>query len=360
MVGIFAVLLFQPVASLSNPSAENAGATNLLPLTDNRQPPFMGLYENVPKAGGIDQVDEYATWLNRSLVWGHGSQGWENWGSVEKSFWLIVPWSKWVAALPGRRVVLSVPLIPGTPKGEKPFTLKEGATGAYNSHFAQLAKMLVDHKLDNSIIRLGWEFDGSWYPWAARTPENAGYFAQCFKQVVTTMRAQPGAEKLTFCWNGCGEGLPFELAAAYPGDDCVDFVGLDIYDKTWAQDVYPYPPNASAAEKLERQTKAWAALCNGKFGIKAWLAFAKAHKKPFMIPEWGLWKTKDGHGGDDNPFFVQQMFTLIHDPENNVYEAAYWDAREAKVIPTGGTTSQYPKSAELFRNLFSLPAPAKP
>ena len=61
MVGIFAVLLFQPVASLSNPSAENAGATNLLPLTDNRQPPFMGLYENVPKAGGIDQVDEYAT-----------------------------------------------------------------------------------------------------------------------------------------------------------------------------------------------------------------------------------------------------------------------------------------------------------
>ena len=149
---------------LTSFAAQTLAAEKLLPMTDNQRPPYMGLYEGVPKAGGIAQVDEYATWLNRKLVWGHGSQGWDNWGSVDRAFWLLDPWSKWVTAMPGRRVVLSIPMVPWSAKEGPAYTLKEGATGAYNSHFATLAQMLVERKMANSIIRLGWEFDGGWYP----------------------------------------------------------------------------------------------------------------------------------------------------------------------------------------------------
>ena len=94
----------------------------------------------------------------------------------------------------------------------------------------------------------------------------------------------------------------YDLEDAYPGDDVVDYVALDIYDKTWAKGIYPYPPNATPDEKLKIQKKAWLDIYNCRHGIKEWIAFAKKHNKPFMIPEWGLWRDdKNGHAGFDNP-----------------------------------------------------------
>jgi hypothetical protein len=215
--------------------------------------------------------------------------------------------------------------------------------------------MLVQYGLGNSIIRLGWEWDGGWYPWRVMTAEDAANYAASWQQIVKTMKAVPGAEKLQFCWNGAGENKKFELEAAYPGDDVVDYVGLDIYDKAWMQGGYPYPAGATDDQKLEIQKKVWTMLYGNKFGIKAWIDIAKAHKKGFMIPEWGLANMKNGHGGGDDLYFVQQMYNLIQDPANNVYEAAYWDGREFKIVPSGGMVSQFPKSWELFVKLFSLP-----
>jgi hypothetical protein len=336
-------------------------AESVLPQTDNAAPPYMGIYMGVPKAGAIEQVNEYATWLNRKLIWGHGSQGWDGWHCVERSDWLLKPWSDWVNAMPGRRFVISVPMLPTSPKDGPAITLKEGATGAYNQHFVAFGNQLVKFHLENSVIRLGWEFDGGWYPWAVRDRTDAENFRQCFRQVVTTMHAIPGLEKLEFCWNGAGEGLRYPLEAAYPGDDAVAYVGLDIYDKTWAKDkagkeVYPCPAELKPEECLERHKLAWNALYGGNHGIAAWIAFAKSHNKPVFIPEWGLWSEKN-HGGGDDPYFVEKMFQLIHDPANHIYEAAYWDSREAKVVPSGGSASQYPRSAEVMRKLFSLPQP---
>ncbi len=355
MVLLFCFCAFSLLAQGQTPTPEAAPA-NLLPLNDNTAPPYMGLYEGVPPRG-VTEVDEYAKLLNRMLMWGHCSEAWDKWDSIDGAHWLWPPWSKWVAAMPGRRIVISVPVIPGGPKGQPVPTLKEGATGAYNAHFAQLAKILVQQNLGNSIIRLGWEWDGGWYPWHVMTAEDAKNYAGCWQQIVRTMKAVPGAEKLQFCWNGAGEPKKFPLEAAYPGDDVVDYVGLDIYDKTWAKGTYPYPPNASDDEKLAIQKKVWDVLYNGKFGIKAWCDFAKAHQKGFMVPEWGIDVADKGHGGGDNPYFVQQMYNFIQDPANNVYEAAYWDAKGCKLIPTGGmTVSQVPQSWALFQKLFSLPA----
>jgi hypothetical protein len=40
-------------------------------------------------------------------------------------------------------------------------------------------------------------------------------------------------------------------------------------------------------------------------------------------PEWGTGVRKDGRGGDDDPYFIEQMAAWIH--SNNVAYHNYWD-----------------------------------
>ena len=78
--------------------------------------------------------------------------------------------------MPGRRLILSVPLLPGPwdltgpkegPRAKQPVSLKAGAHGDYNAHFKALAENLVRYGLGDSVVRLGWEFNGGWYAWRA-------------------------------------------------------------------------------------------------------------------------------------------------------------------------------------------------
>ena len=43
------------------------------------------------------------------------------------------------------------------------------------------------------------------------------------------------------------------------------------------------------------------------------------------LPEWGLWQREDGHGGGDNPFFIEKMHAFITDPANNIAYQGYFD-----------------------------------
>ena len=64
-------------------------------------------------------------------------------------------------------------------------------------------------------------------------------------------------------------------------------------------------------------------------GLAFWTKFAKAHKKPLAIPEWGLNRRSDGHGGGDNPYFIERMHAFITDPANNVLFHCYFDVNVA-------------------------------
>ena len=63
---------------------------------------------------------------------------------------------------------------------------KNGANGQYDTYFKQIAQGLKDNGLPNAIIRLGWEFNGSFYPWAAGGKE--AEFAAYWRRIVDTMR----------------------------------------------------------------------------------------------------------------------------------------------------------------------------
>jgi Glycosyl hydrolase family 26 len=319
---------------------------------------------------GTAGVDAFAAWLGREAVWGLDFVGGESWDNVGWPTWWLETWSKWVKAKPGRRLVLSIPLLAGPVDGSgptqgakglrEPVSLERGAAGDYNQHFKDLAENLVRYGLAETILRPGWEFNGDWYAWRAKGKTKA--FTEYWRQIVTTMRAVPGAETLKFCWNPTLGDQQFPADEAWPGDAFVDYVGVDVYDETWNADTYPWPTEASAAEIERRQRKVWDEwIVNSPRGLAFWTKFAKDHGKPLALPEWGLvWSTHQ-HGGLDNPHFIEQMHAFLTDPKNNVAFHCYFDINESDhghqlspgVSGTGKKEgTEFPKSAARFRELF--------
>ena len=197
----------------------------------------------------------------------------------------------------GYTLSLGVPIIPTDSSGAAVGTLAQGATGAFNSYYVTLAQTLVAGGLSNAYLRLGWEFDGSWMPWAATTPSAEASFASYFQQIVTAMRSVSG-EQFRFVWNpdaGAFTQSGYSVAAAYPGNAYVDVIGLDAYDQSWA--VPQTPANAWASTDLPALTAAQ--------------QFASSNGKPLAFGEWGVAIRSDGHGLGDDPYFVNQMVSWM-------------------------------------------------
>ncbi len=184
-------------------------------------------------------------------------------------------------------LVLGVPILPGVG------TLAAGATGAYDQYFTILGENLVsDHEAD-AILRLGWEFNGTWFPWSVASTTDASNFVAYWRQIVTTMRAVPG-EKFKFLWNpNAPSPTIYTPSEAYPGNAYVDYVGTDVYDNFWGK---PFTPQAAWRQQLTEQ-----------WGLDWLSAFAVEHGKPIAIPEWSDEYRPDGHGLGDDPSFIDNM-----------------------------------------------------
>jgi hypothetical protein len=339
------------------------------PPNDNQSPPYLSVYRWDVSGLQKGEYDDYARWLNRSAVWPQSHQSKETWEDVEGAEWQLRPWGEWVRSHPGARLTLSVSILPGSWDGSGPargsragvpVSLEEGATGAYNPHFRKLAENLVRHGLADSILRPGWEFNGGWMTWRVTDPKKAEAFAAYWRQIVTTMRAVPGGERLHFCWNPNIGWLAYPADQAWPGEDVVDSIGLDYYDDGYLKDTYPWPDGATGAEIQARRKRVWDHYLNSDFGLLWWRRFAASHHKPLAIPEWGVNMKPDGHGGLDNVDYVEQMHAFITDPANNIFFHCYFDVQ----APDGGhqlspgtarEPTRFPQAAARFQALFGLP-----
>jgi len=316
--------------------------------------------------GGAKANEAYAKWLGQPVVWAEDFEPIEQWdNNIEGGSWQLPEWQAWKAAVPGRRLILSVPLLPGgwdrggPKRGDDvgPVSWTAAANGDYNIHFQHLAENLVKYNLGDSVLRLGWEFNGGWYTW--RASDNPKAFATYWQNIVTTMRAVPGAQNLQFCFNPALGWLQFPADQAYPGDQYVDIIGLDIYDDSWAQGTYPIPVDATPDQISAIRQKVWdEQLYGGNKGLKYWRDFAVSHHKLFALPEWGVDNRGDKHSGGDSPFFIQKIHDFITDPANNVYFACYFDVQAGDghhQLSTGinGTdTVEFPNAAAEFLKLF--------
>ena len=329
--------------------------------------PALGTYH---WPNGTAGVDAFAAWLGRPTVWALDFVGGESWDNVGWPTWWLEAWGKWVKAKPGRRLILSIPILAGPVEGTgptqggkglgEPVTLERGAVGGYDQHFKNLAENLVKYGLADTILRPAWEFNGGWYAWRAKGKPAA--FAGYWREIVKTMRAVPGTEKLQFCWNPTLGDQDFPAEQAWPGDEFVDYVGVDVYDETWNADTYPWPAGSSAEEIERRQKKVWQEwIMDSSHGLVFWTKFARDHGKPLAIPEWGLNHADHGHGGMDNPWFIERMHAFVTDPANRVAFHCYFDINESDHrhqlspgVPGTGKKegTEFPVSSAKFRTLF--------
>ncbi|HVS79270.1 MAG TPA: glycosyl hydrolase [Candidatus Saccharimonadales bacterium] len=249
----------------------------------------------------------------------------DTWANISGPGWMLNPWSD---SHYSEKLVLGVPMLPS---GSGTVSLATGATGAYNSYFQTLAQNLVNDGMDKTVIRLGWEFNGGWYKWAANG--NTSSFISYWQQIVNTMRAVSG-QHFKFLWNPVNLLQQFPAANAYPGDSYVDYIGDDVYNQSWIS-------NYTDA------TARWNDIYNGTEGLAYWVSFAEQHNKPIVFPEWGTGTRSDGHGGGDDPNFIQNMYTVM--TSTNTGFESYWDYCASDYC---GELDLSPNSAAKFKSLF--------
>jgi len=298
----------------------------------------LGIYNG---AGNTAGAAAFGDRLGRTLTRVHDFLDRGTWASMNNMAWLA---QRWTQAGYTDGLVLTVPMMP-----DGGGTLVRGAAGEYNQHFRTLAQTLVANGQGAAVLRLGPEFNGNWFRWTIDVPDGGAHYAAYWRQIVNTMRAVPGAN-FTFDWcanNGSSwgtNGQQLEAETAYPGDAYVDFIGLDVYDQSWAS--WRHDPVAR-----------WNEFLNAKNGMRWHARFAAARGKPLTFPEWGLASRTDGVGGGDAPYFVEQMYWWLH--AHNVAYHLYFESHDPNG-EYGVFSGRFPNAAARFVEYFGPNGPTMP
>ncbi len=244
---------------------------------------------------GMARIAWLSDWLGGAeLRVGHTYLPGDRWSNIEGRPNFLEVWADWRRQKGDRMFVLNVPMLERNEErlsdAEVRGLLKRGAEGEFDRHFRRLAERLVELRLPDTIIVLGWEMNGTTYTHrCGPAPEN---WKRYWNRIVTTMRAVPG-QKFKFDWtpNRGRDAIPW--TECYPGDGTVDIIGMDAYDQ---------PRGLSFAEQVKEP-----------YGLRAHVEFAKAHGKPISYAEWGLF-----HNGD-NPEYMKGMLAWMdrHKPLYN-------------------------------------------
>jgi Glycosyl hydrolase family 26 len=250
--------------------------------------------------------------MDCAVVFNDGAGDWRGWSTP----WFLHQrdpdrnWARWATA-PGkrRRLVITQELLPD-PVAKKPGWLRAGAAGRYRPHARRLAANLVRAGLGDAVIRLGHEANGDWYPHSiGDAPREYRQWRAFWRHTVKAMRGVRGA-RFAFDWTVHARYRPIPLHLWYPGDDVVDIVGIDAYDSG-----------------VRERTGRWRVIYERPVGIRDVARFARRHRKPLSIPEWGVGpKTGKLLAGGDNPEYVRGIARVVR--TNRVAYQSYFFAHE--------------------------------
>jgi hypothetical protein len=293
------------------------GKANAAPRASSESSKLAGAFVNWGPVGREHTLQIWEKWLRqpRSSVLGVDFYAGETWDDFFKLNWVPGIWNK---LNPARNVVWSVPLsVKGT-------GLADVADGLHDAEFEAAARAIFEAQ-PKAIIRLGWEMNLADSAWAAKGQE-ADYI-RAFRRVVGIFRRYSNDFRYDWCPGWGPQDSPADLT--YPGDDVVDYIGLDVYD---------FKHEGSVEER-------WNTFyLKAPFGLEWHRDFAARHGKLMSYPEWGV-----GNFGD-NPYFIQQMHDWFVRNQQNIAYAAYFDVDG--LWPTQIDNNKFPKSQKLFRKLF--------
>jgi hypothetical protein len=281
---------------------------------------------------GPAKDEAFARWRGSAIQTATDFMGTPTWQQIGHPFLLSLAWRKDHAV----RLVLSVPMWPSAGG-----SLAELASGTRNRYFRELAHTLINEGRGNTIIRLGWEFNTPFFRWQVKTKSDAEHYAEAWRQIVRTMRSVPG-QHFQFVWNPDLADRGIDPALAYPGDEYVDDIGLDVYDRS--------------QEPGQTPQQRWDGLLHQRYGLRWHAQFAASHGKPLAFPEWGLVHDPDvGTAGEDDPLFVRNMHGWFAS-HNTAFENYFADpSAHGAAFDIDGDA--FPDAAKVYRELFGTARP---
>ncbi|WP_458243848.1 glycoside hydrolase family 26 protein [Streptomyces sp. MAI_2237] len=312
-----------PPAVVTTPPA-GAGPSALVtpPAVQPRpDPPAFGAFLD-SGASGIDRMAELSTWLGGAdLRVGHTYLPGNHWSDIEGAPGFLDVWADWRTERDDRMLVLNVPMLDHNEDGVSDARvgrlLRLGAAGTFDHHFRALAERLVELKVPDTVIVLGWEMNGVTY--TSRCGPDPETWKTYWNRIVTTMRSVPGQRfRFDFAPNRGRDAIPW--TQCYPGDDTVDIIGMDSYDQ---------PSGMSFDEQVKEP-----------YGLQAHVDFAGSHGKPISYPEWGLFRN------GDNAEYMKRMLAWM-DEHKPLYNSLT-DYCPHGVFECG----QNPRSSAVYRSVL--------
>ena len=316
-------------ATASTPAAPAAGGATSQSTLQIAQRSSLSWHSGVYLPGSSPATyQSFATWRGQALDVAVDWPARSTWDDVVNPSWLYDRWKN----TPYTKVFGVAPV----PEDDDSATMAGCASGAYDSKWKQFGTNIAAAGLaSTTIIRLGWEFNGDWYKWAATDPTT---FVNCWRHVVTA--AESTAPALRWDWTvnrGTSQALS-DPRAAYPGDQYVDVVGVDSYDM--------WPGVLTEAD--------WQKHYSGAWGLKFWSDFAQQHGKPVSVPEWGVipGTSNAGGNGGDNPFYVQKMVEWFRSLGSHLAYEAYYDDPGSYCASSIFSPVQNPKASAAYQQQY--------
>jgi hypothetical protein len=216
---------------------------------------------------------------------------------------------------------------------EPNFQLSDVIAGTYDSYireFAQAARKW-GHPF---FLRFNWEMNGNWFPWSEGVNGNqSGEFVAAWRHVHDIFTAV-GASNVTWVWcpNVDPEGVLHDLGSLYPGDQYVDWTGLDGYN--WG--LNPANPDR------------WRSFNELYDSTYHRIVDAVAPEKPMLIGEMG--STEDGGSKAD---WIEEALTAIPTDYTQIHGLLWFDTYDDGMDwPIETSTS----SANAFASAIQSPA----
>lgn len=178
----------------------------------------------------------------------------------------------------------------------------EVAGGLFDENIEVFCKMVKDLKRP-AFIRIGYEFEGSWNGYQPETYKIA------FKKITKALRNHNIDAATVWCSGGCSaeECTLEDVMTYYPGEDWVDWWGIDIFSQYELSDerVFAFCDQAIEHQKpviIGESTARYVGVHGGKSSWQTWFApyFKLIRDRPeikafcYINWEWAYWSESLG------------------------------------------------------------------
>jgi hypothetical protein len=255
------------------------------------------------------------------------------WQDIHDSDWHVNTYQGFDGIL-----VYGLPMLPDSRDGD----FASIVAGKHDWVYEQVARDLRAAGRARSVVRIGWEANGDWFPWKATARSARGYIA-AYRHIVAVLRTTLPDVVIDFDI-ACGTPLRGQqdrldaLNLLYPGDDAVDIVGCDTYD--W------YQTRVFDEASWEASIRP-----HNRVGIGDVAEFARRHGKGLSIPEWGLASPTEG-GSGDNPLYLERMRSFFEANADILVLEGYFSEPATSIANSLWDPDQNPRSAETYARLW--------